>query len=308
MPTTAAASRLARVIIMDAGQSGVRTRLDETVLDEQPGVRTSLPIIPQLAAATRQALAQAGTTTDALAVGSTALRGDASAAELLRQVAFLGIKRVALTHDSVTSHIGALRGARGAIVAAGTGVVTLAVGAASVARVDGWGNIIGDAGSGFWIGRAGLDAVMRAHDGRGPSTALTATVRRDFKDLEAAYLDLQNDPRHVPRIAAYAKTIAHLAGTDAVCASIVDEAASELAHSCVTALRQVGEEHATRFSALGNVFLNTRLKARFNNLVREAIPDARSVAPQGDGLAGAAMLFKVPARSPLRSQISFASY
>jgi N-acetylglucosamine kinase-like BadF-type ATPase len=35
---------------------------------------------------------------------------------------------------------------------------------------------MGDAGSGYWLGRAALDAVMRAHDGRGPATALTEVV------------------------------------------------------------------------------------------------------------------------------------
>ncbi len=49
--------------------------------------------------------------------------------------------------------------------------------ATRVARVDGWGNIMGDAGSGYWIGREALDAVMRAYDGRGPQTALTDVVR-----------------------------------------------------------------------------------------------------------------------------------
>jgi len=293
---------------MDAGQSGVRLRLDDTLLPEQPGVRTSQPVIPQLATITRQALAQAGATTDTLAIGSTALRSTSSAAELLRQVAYLGIKRVALAHDSVTSYLGALSTARGAIVAAGTGVVTLAVGERAVVRVDGWGNIIGDAGSGFWIGRNGLIAVMRAHDGRGPATALTKVVQRDFPDIEAAYLDLQNDPGYVSRIAAYAKTISHLASTDPVCASIVDEAAAELAHSCVVALRRVGEDAETRFSALGKVFLNSRLRARFNDLVRESLPDARNVAPQGDGLDGAGMLFTLPDRSPLRGHVSYAEY
>jgi len=293
---------------MDAGQSGVRLRLDDTLLPEQPGVRTSLPVIPQLATIARQALAQAGATTDSLAIGSTALRASSSAAELLRQVAYLGIKRVALAHDSVTSYLGALSTARGAIVAAGTGVVTLAVGERAVVRVDGWGNIIGDAGSGFWIGRNGLIAVMRAHDGRGPATALSKVVQRDFPDIEAAYLDLQNDPGHVSRVAAYAKTISHLAATDPVCASIVDEAATELAHSCVVALRRVGEDGETRFSALGKVFLNSRLRGRFNDLVREALPDARNVAPQGDGLDGAGMLFTLPEGSPLRGHVSFAEY
>jgi len=292
---------------MDAGQSGVRTRLDDVNLPELPGVRTSLPIPPQLAAAARQALA-ATPGADGLAVGSTALRSDASAAELLSLVADLGITQVALAHDSVTSHLGALHGRRGAIVAAGTGSVAFAIGATTVARVDGWGNIIGDAGSGFWIGRAGLDAALRAHDGRGPATALTAVAQQDFPDLEAAYLDIQNDPGYVRRVAAYAKTVAGLADSDAVCARIIDAAATELADSAVTALRRVGEDAAasTLVSVQGKIFLDRRLHERFDRLVHDAIPQARSVPPQGDGLDGVSLLFGLPDDSPLRRHVSYA--
>ena len=293
---------------MDAGQSGVRLRLDDILLPEQPGVRTSLPVIPQLAQITRQALTIAGGTTDALAIGSTALRSTSSAAELLRQVAYLGVKRVALAHDSVTSYLGALSTARGAIVAAGTGVVTLAVGVASVARVDGWGNLIGDAGSGYWIGRAGLDAVMRAHDGRGPATALTAVVEPDFADLEAAYIDLQNDRDRVHRIASYAKTVAALADADEVCAQITAAAAAELARSARTALHRVAEDTAevTHVAELGKVFLSDRLRGLFESALHDAVPGARVVPSQGNGLDGAGLLLGLPDDSPLRASVSYA--
>lgn len=32
-------------------------------------------------------------------------------------------------------------------------------------RADGWGHLLGDCGSGAWIGRAGLEAAPRAYDG-----------------------------------------------------------------------------------------------------------------------------------------------
>ena len=91
------------------------------------------------------------------------------------------------------------------MVASGTGVVTLAVGRTELARVDGWGYLLGDAGSGYWLGRAALDAVMRAHDGRGDATALSAIAVAEFPDLEHAYIELQADPGRVGRIAAYAR-------------------------------------------------------------------------------------------------------
>jgi len=293
---------------MDAGQSGVRTRLDGAALPELPGVRTSSPVLPQLADAARQALTASDSRADALAVGTTALRGNSTAAELLALVADLGIEHVSLAHDSVTSHLGALRGQRGAIVASGTGSVAFAIGVSSVARVDGWGNIIGDAGSGFWIGRAGIVAVMRAHDGRGPATMLSPAVEAEFPDLEAAYLDLQNDLGYVRRVASYAKTVAELAASDAVCAAIIDQAAAELAHSALISLRRVGEDAAptTLVSIQGKIFLNDRLRTRFDQLIRDALPGASFVPPLGDGLDGASMLFDLPDASPLRAMVSYA--
>jgi len=294
---------------MDAGQSGVRTRLGSIALPELPGVRTSLPVLPQLADAARMALSSGDDLhATGLAVGTTALRGTSTAAELLSLVADLGITRVALAHDSVTSHLGALRGQRGAIVASGTGAVAFAIGASAVSRVDGWGNIIGDAGSGFWIGRAGIDAVLRAHDGRGAATALTPLVQAEFPDLEAAYLDIQNDPGYVRRVAAYAKTVADLAATDAVCAAIIDQAAAELAQSAIVALRRVGEDAAptTCVSIQGKIFLSERLRGEFAKLISDAIPGARFTPPMGDGLDGVSMLFDLPDDSPLRSRVSYA--
>src|SRR5207302_1139349 len=55
----------------------------------------------------------------------------------------------------------------------------------AVACVDGWGHLLGDAGSGFWVGRRGLDAALRAHDGRsGGSPLLARLVERDVGPLD----------------------------------------------------------------------------------------------------------------------------
>ena len=42
------------------------------------------------------------------------------------------------------------------------------------ARAGGWGYMLGDEGSGYWIGRAALRAVLRESDRRGPATAAHA--------------------------------------------------------------------------------------------------------------------------------------
>ena len=48
------------------------------------------------------------------------------------------------------------------------------------ARSGGWGYVLGDEGSGYWIGRSALRAVLREADERGPKTALTPLLLEHF--------------------------------------------------------------------------------------------------------------------------------
>lgn len=80
---------------------------------------------------------------------------------------------VAVLSDGETALHGALRGGPGILVISGTGSV--AYGRSEDGRVErcgGWGMVLGDEGSGFEIGRAGLRAALLAVDGRGPQTRL----------------------------------------------------------------------------------------------------------------------------------------
>lgn len=88
---------------------------------------------------------------------------------------------VVLASDVVTAHIGALGGATGTLLLAGTGAVALRIDSdGAVDRSDGWGPWLGDEGGGRWIGQRGLQAVLRASDGRGPRTMLTSDARELF--------------------------------------------------------------------------------------------------------------------------------
>src|SRR6478752_4657487 len=234
----------AGVLAIDAGQTGMKVRLQDgdgrrDVLFG--GIRTHEPLLPQLADVVHAAIRNTGATPEIVTAGISGLTDrDADAGALLRLLRDTGIREAALAHDSTTSFLGALGDTRGAVVAAGTGVVTLAVGRAAVARVDGWGYLMGDAGSGYWIGREALDAVMRAYDGRGAQTALTDAVRAVWPDLSQAYIHLQSDPERVSVVASFAAHVARLATEgDAVSQNITVRAGGELAHSVETALRRV---------------------------------------------------------------------
>lgn len=69
--------------------------------------------------------------------------------------------------------------ADGLALVAGTGAVAMRItGRRGTVTVDGDGWLLGDDGSGFWIGRTAVRAALRMADGRGPATTLALSLGR----------------------------------------------------------------------------------------------------------------------------------
>ncbi|MGU3644151.1 N-acetylglucosamine kinase [Microbacterium sp. C23T] len=300
----------AAVLAIDAGQTGIKVRVREHDI-VFPGIRTGEPLLPQLAAVTHAAIERTGAEVSVVSAGVSGLTTrESDAAAFLARIDDAGVHEVILAHDSTTSFLGALGDTRGAVVAAGTGVVTLAVGASRVARVDGWGYLMGDAGSGYWIGREALDAVMREYDGRGPATALRAVAEERWPDLSQAYIHLQSDPERVSVIASFAAHVARLATEgDPVSQNITVRAGGELAHSVETALRRVrSDDEREHFAAcaIGGVFRSPQLREAFASHIAASEFDATLVEPLGHGIDGAAALAGLAPQHPLAHAVSVA--
>jgi len=300
-------------LTIDAGQTGIRARLHSPAgtvrAFEFPGIRTDSALVPQLGLVVASVASSSGQPIGTVSAGISGFsKAETDPHELLSARGDVGVREVFLAHDSVTSYLGALGDELGVVVAAGTGVVTLAVGATEVARIDGWGNLIGDAGSGYWLGRAALDAVMREYDGRGPATALSAVMRTEFPNLEMAYLDLQADPLRVSRIAGYARQVTELASTDAVAARICDGAAAELVLSAATGLRRVGEDTGATpvVCGIGGVLRATEISARFERGLRGLWPEVDIRPAIANALDGAEYLPRLAPTSALRDRIAIA--
>ena len=176
---------------------------------------------------------------DAVGVGAPgAMQAPAAARRLAEQLAgSLPGGRVAVTSDAITSHAGALGGKPGVVLAAGTGAVTVAIGADGLfRRVDGWGPWLGDEGSGAWLGRHGLQAVARAHDGRGPATVLSEAATRQFGSISELATKLGSDPNPARSMAAFAPAVADAARSgDPVAAQLIEACAAALARSVTAA-------------------------------------------------------------------------
>ncbi|QNA92134.1 BadF/BadG/BcrA/BcrD ATPase family protein [Microbacterium sp. Se63.02b] len=95
-----------------------------------------------------------------------------AAQDLARRLAAATGARIAVASDVVTAHAGALHGGSGVLLIAGTGAAALGIDDDGARLVDGWGPELGDFGSGSWLGREALRALLRADDGLAPRTAL----------------------------------------------------------------------------------------------------------------------------------------
>src|SRR6476646_8141875 len=89
--------------------------------------------------------------------------------------------RVLVVNDALIALVAGAEDSPGIVVIAGTGSIVYGRnGAGEAARAGGWGHMIGDEGSGYWIGREALAAVMRAADGRGPESGLAGEILAHF--------------------------------------------------------------------------------------------------------------------------------
>lgn len=245
--------------------------------------------------------AQAGSRTIAVVAVGVAGAGQqpAASAQLLDALsARYPAATVRVTSDVVTAHLGALEGRPGALVIAGTGAVALAVAANGSHRlVDGCGPLLGDAGSGASIGRAGLGAALRHLDGRvGGSAALAAAARERYGPLDRLVATIQGDPAAVRTIAAFVPDVAAAARAgEPIAADILRRAVDELAVTTGAALAHL-HEHGDRSDAPevaitgGLTALDDLVLAPLVRAVTTHHPGVRFLPPARDGLSGSLRL------------------
>jgi len=156
--------------------------------------------------------------------------------------------RVLVVNDALIALVAGAHDAPGIVIIAGTGSITYGRNrAGEAARAGGWGHMVGDEGSGYWIGREAVAAVMRACDGRGSATALTAEILTHFNIADVSRLPRIVYDRDVPRVnvAALGPIVQRVAeGGDAVARRILDRGADELviaARSVAARLEMRGE-------------------------------------------------------------------
>ena len=180
----------------------------------------------------------------------------------------------------------------GVLLVAGTGSICLARGpTGSLYRCGGWGPVIGDEGSGAWIGRRALSIVAAASDGREPETALSGAI------LTAAQVGATEDliawaaaatpadlASLLPAIVAVAE------GGDLRANALLSLGLEELALHVRTLARQAfGDERAAIPVAFAGGLLRrgSAMRRRLEHRLKSAVPGAQVRAEPVDAARGA---------------------
>ncbi|MEK9518037.1 ATPase [Streptomyces venezuelae] len=318
VPSAASGSDPAEALVVgvDSGGSGLRIALARAADGAVLGVRSSREpvrtgpagisaghLLAQVLPAVRTLTEpHRGRPVVAVAVGAA---GMATLGDDLRAVlpgAFAeawGVRRLALAADAVTAYAGALGQRPGAVVAGGTGMIALGTDLASWRRADGWGHLLGDCGSGAWIGRAGLEAALRAYDGRsGGSAALLARAEKVFGPAAGLPGALYPRTDRPAVLASFAPEVGRCAAGDPVAADILARAARHIAEAA-EAVCPAGP--GALVALTGGLFkMGDPLLVPLRAELARWLPEARTAVPAGDPLAGAVGLAAALATGTLR--------
>jgi N-acetylglucosamine kinase-like BadF-type ATPase len=148
-----------------------------------------------------------------------------------------------VVNDALVALVAGAGDDAGVVLIAGTGSIAYGVNEAGfAARAGGWGYVLGDEGSGYWIGREALAAVVREADGRGPKTRLTPLVLNHFQLTRVDGLVREVYDRGLRRqaVAALGKVVESArAEGDVVAAEIFREAADELTRAAASVIEKL---------------------------------------------------------------------
>lgn len=173
-------------------------------------------------------LAVAGTDTDAVA----------------KHVQSAGGEDWIVVNDVVGAWATATGAGPGVAVISGTGSNVFGVGADGRSwRAGGWGHLLGDEGSGYWLGVQSIKAALADREASGPPTALSDAAPEFFKleSVEALASYVYAKPLTKGEIAAFAIETAKLAEQgDAVARELFERGANELGAQIAAVIRQCG--------------------------------------------------------------------
>jgi N-acetylglucosamine kinase-like BadF-type ATPase len=222
-------------------------------------------------------------------------------AELIEQ-------RYAIVGDMLMAHEAAFFGSEGVLVISGTGSIAFGVNSdGESARAGGRGPIVSDEGSGTWIGRKAVSALLRAWDGD-QETCLDKYLLplwqiQDSDDLVAkcAHAGPNDFSRLFPAVQAAA------AAGDSIAQDLLAQAGAELATLAKVVARKLWPRtNHVRVAMAGGIFRNSpTVRIAFYNSIHAERPESQVRLTTLPPVLGAIMMARRMAHSDLNLRVRY---
>lgn len=211
--------------------------------------------------------------------------------------------------DAINALYSGTFGEPGIVQICGTGSITYGINQDSIHdRVGGWGYLLGDEGSGYDIGRLGVIAALKFHDGRGQRTILLQRLY-DFYQVENGR-DLiekvyqSHSPKH--EISSVSKIVFQaVRDGDAVAKEIINKISKEICISIVTLYDKLFEANDNvKVILCGGIFSDqTILLPLIRKDIKEYDKNVTIVVPKlppvGGSIIGACLSNKLDSHSTI---------
>jgi N-acetylmuramic acid 6-phosphate etherase len=187
----------------------------------------------------------------------------------------------------------------GILVVSGTGSCVQGRNGKQIARAGGWGHLLGDHGSGYWIALTGLRAAVREHDRRGAITpALRRVLRRLCLNSPDELIDWIQGANKA-EVAALANEFLDEDGS-----RLTLQAASFLAMDCEAVAKNLGLDNPDIALVGGLLTKHKRFRYMVTHRLRMLFPRARIFVPRRESAVGAVLLAGLESTRPVASTVS----
>ena len=207
------------------------------------------------------------------------------------------VDRIKAESDAVAALACGTYGGPGIALLSGTGSVAYIQNTQGIGKViGGWGYLLGDEGSGFWIGMEAVRATIRAEDGRGPATPFTQEVMEQLRvmDMRQAQVSIYNEAITRPEIARLSLLVIKAAqANDPLAQDIIKRACQELFRllkaTCNSAAFTQPIEKVIVLTG-GILHADSPIFIGLTKIIEQELPSYKVILPQFPPVVGAFIL------------------
>jgi len=187
--------------------------------------------------------------------------------------------KVVILNDAWMAHYALLQGQAGCLVISGTGSIMIGRHQDQEARVGGWGNLLGDEGSGYAIAKALIQKILHAHNAGRPYSSLEKQLLQaenfatPFELTQCVYSASKD------RIAEWSLIVANAAqnqNTEAI--TILNEAGKDLTTQTALLIEKLEMMDKPKIAVTGSVLLkNDTVYTAFKEKLQTQFPNSTFV-------------------------------